>query len=130
MKTAHAAALVSAAALLVLGACRHERTTSTTSYRTEEAAAVAAPSISLNGPDRPLLVGDTATFYLKSSNTLGRDTRIRWSTTAGRLTTDVGGSVARVRFDETGVYTVKATLEVDGNPVQTEQVDVRVSAVK
>jgi len=128
MKAPMTVAVLATVALAAITGCRHDRTTSTT-YRTDEAV-VAAPSISLNGPDRPLLVGDTATFYLKSSNTLGRDTRIRWSTTAGRLTTDMGGSIARVRFDETGVYTVKATLEVDGNPVQTEQVDVRVNAVK
>ena len=128
MKTAMISTLL-AVGFVALAGCNNNRTVSTTTSRTEEAV-VQKPSISLRGPGRDLLVGDTATFFVDSKNTYGRDARVKWSTTAGKLSTDKGDSVARVRFDETGVYTIKATLEVDGNPVQTEAVDVRVIAVK
>ena len=62
--------------------------------------------------------------------TYGRDAKVRWTTTGGQLTTEDNGRIARVRFVDTGTYTVKATLDVDGNPVQTEAVDVHVRPVK
>jgi plastocyanin len=95
-----------------------------------EASAVQKPSITVTGPNRELMAGDTATFMANSMNTYGRDVKIKWMTTAGKLTTDEGGRVARVRFDEAGTYTVKAMLDVDGTTSQTEAVDVRVLPVK
>ena len=112
----------------VLSGCNNNGSTSTT--RSTDEAAVRRPAISLTGPGRDVMVGDTATFMASTANTYGRDAKIKWTSTAGKVSTDQGGSVARVRFDESGVYTVKATLEIDGTPVQTESVDVRVNPIK
>lgn len=119
-----------AAGAALSGAALSGCNNSTTTSRTTDEAAVRRPAISVSGPGRDVMVGDTATFMASTANTYGRDAKIKWTTTAGKLSTDQGGSVARVRFDESGVYTVKATLEIDGAPVQTEAVDVRVNPVK
>lgn len=95
-----------------------------------EASATNKPSISITAPSRDLLVGDTATFVVNSMNTYGRDAKVKWTSTGGKITTEDSGQSAKIRFDETGTYTVKATLELDGNPIQTEAVDVRVRPVK
>lgn len=121
--------IVAGAALSVAALSGCNSNGSTTTSRTEEAV-VRKPGISVSGPGRDLIVGDTATFMASTANTYGRDAKIRWTSTAGKVSTDQGGSVARVRFDESGVYTVKATLEIDGAAVQTESVDVRVNAIK
>lgn len=118
--------MATAASLLALGAC----SSSGTSNSRTEASATQKASISVTAPSRELLVGDTATFIANSMNTYGRDAKIKWTTTAGKLSTEDSGRVAHVRFDEAGAYTVKATLELDGNPVQTEAVDVHVRSVK
>jgi uncharacterized protein YjdB len=110
--------------LAALGACN-----SSSNSRTE-ASMAQRPSISVTAPSRELLAGDTATFMANTANTYGRDAKVRWTTTGGQLTTEDNGRIARVRFVDTGTYTVKATLDVDGNPVQTEAVDVHVRPVK
>ena len=121
--------VVAGAALSLVALSGCNTSGSSTTSRTEEASA-RKPGISVSGPGRDLIVGDTATFMASTANTYGRDAKIRWTSTAGSVSTDQGGSVARVRFDESGVYTVKATLEIEGSPVQTESVDVRVNPIK
>ena len=129
MKAINQICVATAAGLALLTGCANDSRNETYS-RTEETRAVQKSSISITTLSRELLVGDTATFMANTANTYGRDAHVRWTTTAGHLTTDEGGRIARVRFDEAGAYTVKATLELDGNVVQTEAVDVRVRPVK
>ncbi len=95
--------------------------------RTEGVAPNAAITIESSG--RELMAGETATFIARSRDTYGRDARIRWSSTAGDVNVDQDGRVARVTFKETGTYTVKATLSVDGQEVQTALAEVRVRPV-
>ncbi|MBY0308432.1 MAG: hypothetical protein K2Q09_06795 [Phycisphaerales bacterium] len=121
------ALLAAVAGTLLLGACGTDN--SVKSSRTE-ASVAQRPSLSITAPSRDLLAGDTATFMANTVNTYGRDAKVRWTVTGGRLTTEENGRIARVRFDDTGTYTVKAMLDIDGNPVQTEAVDVRVRPVK
>ncbi|MBC7771971.1 MAG: hypothetical protein H7210_05715 [Pyrinomonadaceae bacterium] len=83
-------------------------------------------SVHIEAASRDLLVGDTATFIARTQDTYGRDAKVAWSSTAGTLTTQDDGRVARVKFTEVGTYSVKATLSVDGKEVQTDLVEVRV----
>ncbi|MDP1663123.1 MAG: hypothetical protein Q8L55_14495 [Phycisphaerales bacterium] len=125
LKTMSVLGTVAAFGIAALAGCNQGGSNSRT-----EANSAQRASISVTAPSRDLLVGDTATFIANTANTYGRDAKVKWTATGGKLTTDDGGRVARVRFDETGTYTVKATLELDGNPQQTEAVDVHVRSVK
>lgn len=79
---------------------------------------------------REAMAGDTLTFVARSADTYGRDAKIRWASTAGGVDTEEGGRIARIQFKEPGTYSVTATLEVDGRPVHTDIVEVRVRPVR
>lgn len=87
-------------------------------------------SIEIEGSSRDLLVGDTATFIARTSDTYGRDAKVTWSSTAGTINTDDDGRIARVTFNEAGTYTVKATLMVNGNAIRTDSVEVHVNSTR
>ncbi len=97
------------------------------SHRNEGVAPHAA--ITVESSARDVMVGETVTLIARSRDTYGRDARIKWSTTAGELDTEQDGRVARVKFKETGTYSVKATLSVDGQEVQSAITEVRVRPV-
>ena len=103
-----------------LGACER-------SHRTSEGRVPASVTIESSGRD--VMVGETATFIARTRDTYGRDANIRWSSTAGDMTEEQDGRVARVKFKESGTYTVKATLLVDSREVQTAMTEVRVRPV-
>jgi hypothetical protein len=88
------------------------------------------PQISLRAANEEIVVGDTTTLTINSKNTLGRDARVEWTTTGGDLNTEDGDRVARVRFDQPGVYTVTAKLVVDGEVVDREAVNIEVRPLK
>jgi hypothetical protein len=73
-----------------------------------------------------LVVGETATFTSRESNTYGRDVKIEWGTTGGTLDTEQNGRVARVKFDRPGTYVVTATMHVEDEAVSSESVRVTV----
>jgi len=77
-----------------------------------------------------IVVGDTVTFTTRSENTLGRDARVKWTSTGGELDTDEGGRIARATFNAPGTYTVTGRLEIDGQATRTDSVDVRVKSVR
>lgn len=103
-----------------LGACER-------SHRTSEGRMPASVSIESSGRD--VMVGETATFIARTRDTYGRDADVRWSSTAGDMSEEQDGRVARVKFKESGTYTVKATLLVDGREVETAMTEVRVRPV-
>lgn len=78
---------------------------------------------------REIVAGETVTLVARTRDTYGRDAKIEWSSTAGSLKTEQDGRIARVRFDQTGTYTVRAALHVDGREVEHESVVVRVKPV-
>lgn len=96
--------------------------------RTEGNAPNAAITIETAG--REVLVGETVAFIARTRDTYGRDAKVKWSSTAGDLNTDQDGRIARVTFKETGTYSVKATLSIDGQDVQSALAEVRVRPVK
>lgn len=86
-------------------------------------------SISIETSGRNILVGETVTFIARTRDTYGRSASVNWSSTAGDLVPDQNGRIARVTFRETGTYTVKATLNIDGQDVQSALAEVRVRPV-
>jgi hypothetical protein len=88
------------------------------------------PQISLRAANEEIVVGDTTTLTINSKNTLGRDARVEWSTTGGELDTEDSDRIARVRFDQPGVYTITAKLIVDGEVVDREAMNIEVRPLK
>lgn len=88
------------------------------------------PMIDNQGNMREALVGDTVTFVSKPYDIKGSSEKVKWSSTGGEITTEQNGRIARVRFTEPGTYTVRGILEVDGKPVKSDIIEVRVNAVE
>lgn len=66
-------------------------------------------------------VGEIVTFQTSTANTLGKDAKIEWSTTGGKLTEEENGRIARVNFDKAGTYTVTALLRGADGIVKSDQ---------
>jgi hypothetical protein len=96
----------------------------------EEPLVAGRPQISMVASNREITVGDTTTLTVNSRNTLGRDARVEWATTGGDLQTSDSDRIARVMFDMPGVYTVTASLLVDGREVDRESVNINVRPLK
>lgn len=109
------------AGLPLLGACRHDNST-----RTNE---VGQARIDVEASNTNILAGETVTFVARTADTYGRDADVKWSSTAGDIKSAEEGRVARVTFKETGTYSVKGSLWVDGREVQTDTVEIRVRPV-
>ncbi|MDX2133000.1 MAG: hypothetical protein SFY69_13205 [Planctomycetota bacterium] len=112
--------MTTAAALLALGAaqaCQSSRTSSTGER---------LPSIAVEASSREVIAGELVTFIARSRDTYGRETEIRWRSTAGDIQTDQDGRVARVKFDQPGTYSVSAVLIFDGREVERDTIEVRV----
>ena len=114
---------------LVLGVSAAAGVTGCNNNRVDEPLE-ARPQISLVASNREIVAGDTTTLTVNSRNTLGRDAEIEWIATGGRLSTDENDRVARLAFDEAGVYTVTAVLHVDGREVDRESVNITVRPLK
>jgi hypothetical protein len=98
--------------------------------RADEPLANTRPQISLVSSNREIAVGDTTTLTVNSRNTLGRDARVEWTTTGGDLQTADSDRVARLMFEQPGMYTVTASLLVDGREVDRESVNINVRPLR
>jgi len=85
------------------------------------------PGMSISASAQRVYVGETVTFVPKTKNLLGKDARIDWHSSSGKLETAEEGRLARVVFDTPGTYNVDATLIVDGHEVKrdTARIEVR-----
>jgi len=86
-------------------------------------------NIGIDASSNSIVAGETVTFVARSRDTYGRAAKIRWTSTAGRLTTEQDGRIARVKFDEPGTYTVRAILDLDGRETVSDMSEVRVRAI-
>jgi hypothetical protein len=102
-------------------ACNSSHTTSTTSD-----PALSHVDLALDASNREVVVGDTITVTARTEDTYGRNSQIKWNSTAGNLDTEQEGRVARIRFDQPGTYTVSAILSVDGKETRRASVDIHV----
>jgi uncharacterized protein YjdB len=112
------------ATLLVLGtgvACKNSsRNTSSGN------PAISSVGFSIESSARDLMVGETVTLTARTENTYGRDSEVKWTSTAGKVTTEQNGRIARVQFDQPGTYTVTGVLLIDGRETRRDSVEVRV----
>lgn len=86
-------------------------------------------TLSLEPSATSIVAGETVTIVARTKDTYGRDAKVKWSSTAGKLDSEEDGRVARVKFTETGTYSVKASLSVDGRETDTETVQIVVKPV-
>ncbi len=91
---------------------------------------VSRVGLNLDASTHNLLIGEVVTIIARTEDTYGRDSKLTWTTTSGKLTTEQDGRVARVKFDEAGLYTVTAVLTVDGKETRRETVDIRVKPIQ
>jgi hypothetical protein len=82
------------------------------------------PQINIVSANREVAVGDTSTFTVNSRNTLGRNARIEWASTSGKVDTEENGRIARVHFDQPGSNTVTAKLLIDDKVVDQDTVTI------
>lgn len=87
---------------------------------------VSRVGFSLEPSTRDLVAGETVTIFARSYDTYGREPEITWSSSAGKITTEQNGRIARVRLDEPGTFTVTAVLTADGQEIKRETVEIRV----
>ena len=70
--------------------------------------------------------GEIVTVVTRSMNTLGSKATIQWTTTGGKADEEQNGRVYRVKFDTAGHYVITARLTVDGQVVDSDQVEIKV----
>ncbi|MFN0010041.1 MAG: PKD domain-containing protein [Phycisphaerales bacterium] len=107
-------------ALGAVGAC--EKNTRSSSGE----PATSRVNLSLEPSTRSLMVGEIVTITARSEDTYGRNSQLNWSSTAGKVTTEENGRIARVKFEQPGTYTVSAVLMIDGREARREAVEIRV----
>lgn len=115
--------IASIAGILVLsGGCADNQYT--------EGEPIGKASIKMESGSREAFVGETVTFVARPEDTDEHDAAIKWTSTGGHVDTEQDGRIARVRFNEPGTYSVRATFEMDGRPIKSEIVEVRVKPVQ
>lgn len=108
------------AVALVLQACNSSSRTSSSDPTVSRVGFTLEPST------HNLVAGETVTIFARSYDTYGRDPQITWSVSAGKITTEQNGRIARVKLDQPGTYTVTAVLTADGQEIKRETVEIRV----
>jgi len=88
------------------------------------------PQINIVAPNREVATGDTVTLTVSSRNTLGRNARIAWNTTGGKVNPEENGRIARLQFDQPGAYTVNAKLYVEDHLVDQDAVTVTARPIR
>ncbi len=111
---------IAASVALGLGACANDQRRSDVPN---------PPGINVETSTRDITAGEIVTLTARTNDTYGRDAQVRWTSTAGTLTTEQDGRIARVKFDQPGTYTVKASLMTEGREVQTDMIEIRVKPV-
>jgi hypothetical protein len=76
------------------------------------------------------MAGDTVTLTTRSQNLLGKDAKVEWTTTGGKIDGEDRGRIARAKFDKPGTYTVTGRLYVDGKLYDEDSVNILVRAVR
>jgi len=83
----------------------------------------------IDASDTDIVEGELVTLTAHDRNTVGREAKVEWKTTAGEVETEENGRVARVSFDEPGTYTVTGRLVLDGQIVREDSVDIEVRRI-
>src|ERR1051325_10348049 len=86
------ACLVATILALGAGAACNSSSRSSSSDR-----AVSRVDLTLEPSTRDLLVGETVTITARNQDTYGRDSQINWTATAGKLSSEQNGRIARLK---------------------------------
>jgi len=84
------------------------------------------PTIMIDASSRQIVSGEIVTFTARTMDIYGRSAVVTWTSSGGNLVTEQDGRMARVKFDEPGMYSVRATLSTDGHKTLSDVVEVRV----
>ena len=99
--------------------------TTTTYTRADDAT-----DLTVTASSTKVLVNETVTFFPRTENTLGRNAKLTWTSTGGKLTTKDPGPIAQVTFDKPGTYSVDGVLSVDGKEVKRATTVITVSPLQ
>ncbi len=83
-------------------------------------------SFTLNSSHDRVYVGESVTVWARTSNVIGEQPKVVWSTTGGDLTEKKNGSVAQITFDEPGSFDVAGRLTTANGVDQMDRVTVHV----
>lgn len=117
-----------ATAMLVAGGCRYDDRPA--GARELAVSPYDDVNLRVEASRRTALVGETVTFKARTENLLGRDAEVQWMSPGGELNVQEEGRIARVSFDEPGVYSVTARLLVEGFEVRRSSETVTVRPVR
>lgn len=87
------------------------------------------PQLALSTTQQSILEGETTTIFAETSNLLGRDVQVNWSTTLGQVEPANQGRMARFTSDQPGTAVVTAEMNVDGR-ILREQININVNALR
>lgn len=73
-----------------------------------------------------IYVGESVTVWTQSTNTVGREPEIEWSSSGGDIEELRNGSAVRVTFDTPGTYQVSAKLNLENGIDRMDEVSIRV----
>jgi plastocyanin len=85
---------------------------------------------SINASHTDIMVGETVTLTARTTDTLGRDVDVKWTSTGGNLDTERGNRIARVTFDKPGTYSVRGDLYLNGNVYKSDQKVITVKQIR
>jgi len=97
------------------------------SHKTDHRESV---GLSVSASHSEILVGEVVTFTAHTSDTLGRDVDLKWTSTGGDLDVQRGNRIARVKFNEVGTYSVKADMYLNDNLYKSESKVVTVKPLR
>lgn len=94
-----------------------------------ETVDVLQPALNLSTRHDSILQGETTTVFAGTSNLLGRQTKIEWTTSLGTIQPSSGGNMAQFKSDKPGTAMVTATLTADGRQIR-DRINITVNALQ
>ena len=83
----------------------------------------------IRASDTRIAQDEIVTVRADTENTYGRDAKVKWTSTGGDIDTEDDGRIARITFEKPGMYTMTGNLELEGEVVLADSVDIRVTPV-
>lgn len=90
---------------------------------------VLQPELALSTTQNNILVGETTTVFAETTNLLGRQVEINWSTTLGQIEPTNEGRMARFTSEVPGTAVVTAEMRVNGQ-VLRESTNITVNSMR
>ncbi len=75
------------------------------------------------------LAGEVVTFTADATNTLGRSSKVNWTTTGGTIERRADTAL-QIKFNDPGEYIISADLIVDGDRIRSDDAKVKITPVE